>query len=433
MRTDPRISRESFEKPGLFHLIWQTKLENQARQLNALTQPLLLNNIISYKGFKALAFIGGSADNVWAIDYELNRMFWSRHLTPNPSTVGTAQCPGGLTAITRATPSGAATGSGRGAPPPTRSGGGGINIGMNLASAVYAIASDGGLHVLNPQTGEDLSAPSKFLVPNAKVVGSLFVDGVLYAATADNCGGARNGVWAIQPEDNAKAITTWNTKGGSVVGNAAPTLGADGTVYVATTDGEIVALEPRSLIRKDSFTADTPFTTVPVVFSFKERQLLVAANRDGHLYVLDAGALTVPLSRSPQFVATAPDSGLATWEDAGGSRWILVPSGSSILAFKLVDQGGKPTLVPAWTSPDLKVPSSPIVINGVVFALASGGPQSGSAVLYALDGETGKELWNSGTAISSFAHGSVLSGADGQVYVPTYDNTLYAFGIPLEH
>ena len=36
--------------------------------LHALTQPLLLQNIISYKGFKALAFVGGSADNVYSID-----------------------------------------------------------------------------------------------------------------------------------------------------------------------------------------------------------------------------------------------------------------------------------------------------------------------------------------------------------------------------
>ena len=64
---------------------------------------------------------------------------------------------------------------------------------------------------------------------------------------------------------------------------------------------------------------------------------------------------------------------------------------------------------------------------------ASGGARAGSAVLYALDGTTGKELWTSGAAITSFVHSGGLSGGDGQVYVPTYDNTLYAFGIPLEH
>src|SRR3954468_1628986 len=94
MRADPRISRESLQQPGLFQFIWKTKLDNQTRQMNSLTQALLLNNIISYKGFKSLAFIGGSGDNVWSIDYELNRMFWSRHFTSSAQATGTPKCPG---------------------------------------------------------------------------------------------------------------------------------------------------------------------------------------------------------------------------------------------------------------------------------------------------------------------------------------------------
>ena len=47
MRADPRISKESLQNPGLFQFIWKTKLDNQTRQMNSLTQALLLNNIIS--------------------------------------------------------------------------------------------------------------------------------------------------------------------------------------------------------------------------------------------------------------------------------------------------------------------------------------------------------------------------------------------------
>jgi hypothetical protein len=448
MRADPRISRESLQKPGLFQFIWKTKLENQARQMNSLTQALLLNNIISYKGFKALAFIGGSADNVWSIDYELNRMFWSRHLTSSAPTSGTAQCPGGLTAISRPTPLVQPGVPGRGTPPPAPppapargappTGPGGINIGMNLLNAIYAVASDGMVHVLNPQTGEDLSPPTRFLAANAKVAGSVFVDGVLYAATADNCGNVPSGVWAIALGNEAKSIAKWTTKGGSVVGRAAPTLGADGTVYAATTDGDVVALQAGSLAQKDSYTAAAPFTTAPVALSYRDRQLLVAANKDGHLYVFDGASLKAPLSTSTQVLVTAPDSSLASWEESDGTRWILAASTEpgttgSVVAFKLIDQNGMPTLQQAWKSREINLPASPIVINGVVFALASGGPRAGSAVLYALDGTTGKELWSSGTTMTSFVHSGGLSGADGQVYVPTYDNTLYAFGIPLEH
>ena len=54
-------------------------------------------------------------------------------------------------------------------------------------------------------------------------------------------------------------------------------------------------------------------------------------------------------------------------------------------------------------------------------------------LLYALDAVTGKELWNSGNTITSFAHGGGLAGGAGQVYLTTFDNTFYAFGFPTEH
>ncbi len=92
-------------------------------------------------------------------------------------------------------------------------------------------------------------------------------------------------------------------------------------------------------------------------------------------------------------------------------------------------------------------PLSPIIINNVVFALSSGeyrssggsqmtaaqrAQRSKPAILYAIDASTGKELWNSGTTITSFVHSGGLSGGFGQVYVGTYDSTFYAFGFPIE-
>src|SRR6476620_5962114 len=125
VRTDARISKESLEKPG-FQLLWKSKLDNQPKQLVSLTQPLLLQNIISYKGFKALAFVGGSGDNVYSIDYDLNRPFWKTHLTTGVTTAGTAACPAALTTITRSTALAPATRApGRGAapgPPPAPAG-----------------------------------------------------------------------------------------------------------------------------------------------------------------------------------------------------------------------------------------------------------------------------------------------------------------------
>jgi outer membrane protein assembly factor BamB len=83
----------------------------------------------------------------------------------------------------------------------------------------------------------------------------------------------------------------------------------------------------------------------------------------------------------------------------------------------------------------------------VVFAVSSGEFQptdeglsaservrrSSPAVLYALDGATGKAIWDSGKTITSFVHSGGLSGQAGQLYLETFDETLYAFGFPMEH
>jgi hypothetical protein len=477
MRTDARISIESVRKPGAFQFLWKSKLDNQSRQGNSLTEPMLLNSIISYKGFKSLLFIGGSSDNVYSIDYDLNRLFWSRRLRP-ASGGGTPQCPGGLTAITRATPvnpNPPAPGAGRGAPPPapnapaargapaapnapvapaapvapvpgpTRAGGPAEVSATNRAAAVWAIASDGMVHMLNPQTGEDLTPAVKFLAPNAKVSGTVLVDNVLYAATTDNCAGVPNGVWAVDLGSEAKTITSWATKGGNITGTAGPTIGIDGTVFAATADGDLVGLRAKSLAPKDSFTASLfGFMSEPVVFQSRDRQIVLVASRDGSLYALDGASLggadhKTPLAGSATFARGATEAEIATWPEADGTRWALVswkgPNGG-LQAFNVVDENGTVSLRPAWSSSDIRSPASPIVVNGVVFVLASGASgagSTGSAVLHALEGTTGKDLWNSGSTITSFVDSGRLSAGDGQVYVPAHDNTLYAFGIPLEH
>jgi hypothetical protein len=531
VRTDPKISAESMQKPG-FQFLWKRKLDNKPVQLNSLTQPVLLPNIISYMGFKALAFVGGSSDNVYAIDYDLNRPFWSAHLSTASATPGTAACPGGLTAITRQTPLAAAIpgGGGRGraggpgagapgapgaaapgagapaapgagvpgapgaAPPGARGaqegriagpGGGGFgrgNAGPAIAGGrgggdnVFAISSGGMVHVINPQVGTDQMPPVKFVPPGAKVAGSVLVDGFLYAATTGQCGGAANGVWAVDLVSDAKPVTTFETQGAGIAGATAPTFGTDGTVYVATGSGDspvanaVVALEAKTLKQRDWFSAGTsPFTSAPVVFQHKGKDLVVAASRDGRLYVLDSASVggadhKTPLYKTAQFSSgTADTTGLATWLDAAGTRWIVATSSGrvpgdtkvpmangavtngALVAFSLVEENGAPTLQPQWVSRDLTSPVTPAVVNGVIFAVSSGqaagtgtmtaaqrAQRSTPAVLYALDAATGKQLWSSGTTIASFVNGIGPSAGDSQVYVVTYDGTVYAFGMPME-
>ena len=321
------FAREVLSKPG-FQLLWKAKLDNQPRQLEALTQPMLLSNIISYKGFKALAFVGGSSDNVYAIDYDLNKIFWKRHLNTMPSAAGTTACPGAMTTITRATPPGLTTPTPASAP----AGGGGRGGNPN----VFAISSGGLLHTLNPQTGDDFTPAVKFLPPNAKAVGSILIDTMLYVATRDGCGSAANGVYAIDIGADAKPVTHWEATGAGVAGTAGVTFGTDGNIYVATDGGAsaasndanaIVALEPRTLRPKDWFSPGrTAFTSSPVAFNDKGRHFVVAANTDGRLYVLDAASLggadhRTPLSTTATYSAAGDFTAgaLATAEHADGS------------------------------------------------------------------------------------------------------------------
>jgi outer membrane protein assembly factor BamB len=216
------------------------------------------------------------------------------------------------------------------------------------------------------------------------------------------------------------------------------------------------------LTQKDVFTVDgSPFISNPIAFQHNGKDLIVAANKDGRLYVLDSTSLggtdhKTPLHKSsPVSTPAQATAGLASWLDGAGTRWVAVTLGGpaqadtkfplangavtkgAIAAFTVVDQNDVPTLQPQWTSRDLAAPVTPVAVNGVMFALASGdatalGQKSTPAVLYALDAATGKELWTSGSTITASARGVGPSAGDSQVYVVTSDGTLYVFGMPME-
>jgi outer membrane protein assembly factor BamB len=273
-------------------------------------------------------------------------------------------------------------------------------------------------------------------------------------------------VWAVDLVSADKKVTAWNAGGATIVGGAGPTLGRDGTIYVATADGSsplsssIVALEPKTLKQKAAFTqAKADFATAPLVFDHKGKDVAAAAGRDGRVYLLDPASMKTPLAVSANATGTVVGGALASWQDAQGTRWILVPvagavkapaangpvTSGAVIAYKVVDEGGALALQQGWVSRDLTSPLTPMIVNGVVFAISSGEYRSTSAtvsaavraqrstpaVLYALDGTTGKAIWSSGTTMTSFAR-SGLSGGAGVVYIPTYDSTVYAFGVPIE-
>jgi outer membrane protein assembly factor BamB len=284
---------------------------------------------------------------------------------------------------------------------------------------------------------------------------------ILYASTSNACGGTA-GVWALDLATPEKTVTVWKTNGGAVAGTAGPAIGSDGTLYAATADGDytpaafsnsVVALEAKTLKMLDLFTpGKSDFVSSPVVMNHNGKDLIAVVNKDGKMYLLDGASLggadhKTPLSVSAKFanITTALPGALASWQDTDKTQWVLasvsgppaagsgfqaangsVTSGA-IVAFKVVDQGGKPALQPGWVSRDIASPLPPIVVNGVVFA-AGAGPQ-GKAVLYALDGATGRELLNSGNAMTAAPKGA-LSEQFGTVYVQTADNILWSFGFP---
>jgi len=523
LQSDPKISVESM-KAG-FDLQWTAKLQNQSRELRGLTQGVTASGVTL---FVPTSLVAGSSNNLSMLDNDTGYVVWSRTFEgtlPSPS----AGCSGGITAApTRivsgiaspisapaaAPPAGRANlgyrsllgepaqgipveprggGPGRGAgAAPGRQGGapageqgrgqslgipGAPNIvggGLGRAMVVYAVASDGQLHVVGLQSGKDLQKPAPFLPANSQWSNPVAVDTMMYAATSRSCAGAPNGVYAIDLDAPDKPVVSYRTNGGSVVGAVA--FSSDGNTLLAaigpgsvTGDGKanaIVALDPRTLRLKDWFTQPTSeFVTGPTVFRHGTKDVVAAATKDGRVILLDAASLggashTKPLMVSRPLFASGGSiaaEALSTWARAESApatnrdsetRWILVPvSGKpstarstngeirngAVVALRVSQAKGAFSVEPEWTSNDLTTPATPITVNGIVFALSTGQPAStggpGSpAVLYAYDGVSGKALWNSRKSMTTFASPGSYWSALSQVYVGTNDGTVYAFG-----
>ncbi len=483
IRSDPKISVASVQKPD-FKFLWKMKLNNTARQLNSLTTPVLMDRLIGYKGFRTLGFVAGSSDKAFVIDTDLAKMEWEKQLPGTPQQAGTVECPGGstssmsrVTTLAIAPPPVGSSGGGGGRGGPAKSGvgepgQGAVTLALVSArrptpppaaakgpveTAAYAVAirrgaipayflsGSGTLHMLNSQDGSEVVDGFKFLPPNARAIGLTVLDKTAYAATSGACGGVADGVWALDLPTGQ--VTSWKADGG-LAGDFGFALGPDGTVYAAARNGELVALEAGTLEPKETYKAEGQgFTSSPVIFDHKGKILVAAATRDGRVHVVDTASMNTAVAQSAAVAADFNPGSLASWQDAAGSRWILAPSSNAIIALKLADAGGKLTFEQAWTSRQMVSPATPTIINGVVFALSTGAfkasdnkmtaalraQRSSPAVLYAFDGATGKELWNSGKSVTSFVHGSGVSGAGGQLYLGTYDGTLYSFGFPMEH
>ena len=501
VKTDGRFTKDEVKN---FQLLYKVKLEEQPKGVRSLTPPTMIGILISYRGFKELAFVGGSSDNFYAINSDLGKLFFHRPLTYSseiPKTLETAgPCGSGVTAMGLLKPSqqgfggggrGAAGRGGPGGPPPApprqpdpdslaaRGGRGGFGG----SRPIWVVSSDGRLHWINTANGDDSGTPVKFLPPNARAAELNLADNTIYTTTNQGCNGVPNAVWSIDLNGTEGVVKSWPSKGG-FWGLGGVAIGADNTVY-AQTDDTVVALDPKALTVKRSFTSPHLASgqaanvgmnsTTPLVFTFKGKEVVASAAKDGRLYLLDAADFGNYLARSAPIATEAGMAdrgiwgGLSTWEDTGGTRWILAPvwgpvsadlrpaatngnaPNGSIVAFKVEEQGGKPALTPAWVSRDMSSPEPPAIANGMVFAMSAGEytrtvkegwggytadevPKTGAhATLYALDAATGKELYSSKNAITAPAALTGITFANGRVFFGTTDSAFYAFGIAMEH
>ncbi|HJZ76199.1 MAG TPA: hypothetical protein VKE51_30900 [Vicinamibacterales bacterium] len=105
IRNDPRISVEAMRKPGAFgafKFLWKLKLEHDPNAATTLTEPILLDRLIGFRGFKSIAFVATASETVHAIDVDFGTPLWKYHVnysaSPPPLLAGTPACPGGLSA-----------------------------------------------------------------------------------------------------------------------------------------------------------------------------------------------------------------------------------------------------------------------------------------------------------------------------------------------
>ncbi|MHB1865828.1 MAG: outer membrane protein assembly factor BamB family protein [Candidatus Saccharimonadales bacterium] len=461
-------------------LLWKVKTDNKSMGMHSFREPLIIAGVQMASGVKTLAILAGAANEVYAIDADSGTMLWQKQLKwasdkPQASDINSGFiCSKALSATPVVTPAGAAnrflyvlgtdgylhildlsTGDETKPPMQMLPAAYGKPYGLNLKdNVVYTATGQGCYGVPNKLYAVDLTNGKAFSSPvrQGGIFGtagpSIGTDGTIYLETGDG------------PYNPA-------------TGQLSTTVQA----YTSSND---------TLTLKDYYTPinhewltirDLDMDVTPVVFPYEGRDLLVGSGKEGRYFLMDSKSLGGPnhfdpLYRSPlvsntnaNFQTEGTWGSLASWKDHDGTRWVLAPIGGpvavpfpithgatpngGVIAMKLTDKGGKMELTPAWLSRDMMTAEPPVVANGVVFVLAAGEftgqandvdgglyswqervKRSIPAKLYALDAETGKELYSSGDQVTSFLHQAGIAVAGGRVIFGTFDGTIYCFGLP---
>jgi outer membrane protein assembly factor BamB len=463
-------------------LLWKMKLDNEPKQMHNLFPPLVIDKLTTSSGTKQVAIVAGSSDNLYAIDVEKGTVLWKKHFesswtAPVGGRGAGILCPGGQTATPVIAPASApgkytiyaAAWDGR-----LRQ----INAsdGEDVAPPMKWMPPNGKPYGLNLYKGVIYTHTAQGCGGNPNVVYSFD----LTTNKAGSWGPAGGGMWGRQGPAISSDGTMYTGTGD---GRWDPENGIYGNGIIGVKQNP----ETKALDLVDYFgpsnaewlvKRDLDMQVTPVIFNYKGRELMADAGKECRLYLMDTKAIggndhRTPEYRSPlfcneevNFASAGVWGSLATWEDAKGTRWVLSPfwgpkhsafkapiengetKYGAIAAFKVEEKAGKLVLAPAWISRDMNHAEPPVVANGVVFAYGNGEdtdqaypdvgladtadrriPGSTHAVLYALDAQTGKELWSSGDQIASWNHWSGITVANGRVYIGTFDGMFYCFGI----
>jgi outer membrane protein assembly factor BamB len=463
-------------------ILWKIKLDNVPQEMHSLFPPLIIEKVNTSAGVKQIALEAGISDNLYAIDVETGKLLWKKHFEyPTPERrgrPGDPLCPPGQTATPVIGPPNAS-----GARNLYALAGDGKLHTINLADGEEVTPlfqfgyPNGKSYALNLWNNTIFTTTSQGCAGNPNQIWAVNLNDPLKKVMTFNP--RSGGLWGRTGAAVDSSGTAWAPTGDGRYDPANQVYG-NGLIGARVEGGELLLKDwyiPSNWIWLQKRDLDMQVT--PAIFKYKDRELMVTGSKECRVYLLDTKSAggdnhQMPLYRTPLLCNEEADfqsagiwGSMATWEDSKGTRWALTPfwgevhpafkppisygpvKHGAVVAMKVEQNNGKVQLTPAWMSRDMDQAEPPVIANGVVYAYGNGEntrqayadrgladfsplriKASTHAVLYALDAETGKELYSSGDQITAFNHFSGLSVANGRVYIATFDSVLYCFGLP---
>jgi outer membrane protein assembly factor BamB len=479
-QTDEKILNKDNVK-GM-KVLWKIKLDNIPQEMHSLFAPLIVEGVPTKDGKKEIAVVGGISDNIYAIDAKTGKLLWQRHFEyPTPARrgrEGDPLCPPGMTAaptISEPTATGQRT--------VYALAGDGMLHSLNVAdgeeiATPFKFGYPNGKHYsLNLWNDHLFTTTAQGCAGNPNQIWAVNLKDPNKKIMTFNP--KSGGLWGRSGAAIDSTGTAWAPTGDGRYDPANQVYG-NGLIGAHVVNGELKLkdhFEPSNWFWL--YKRDLDMQVTPAIFKIGNKELMVTGSKECRVYLLDtanAGGANnmTPLFRTPllcneevDFQSAGIWGSMASWLDSKGNRWAATPfwgaqhpdfkppvsygpvTHGAVVAFKVEEKNGKHVLNPQWISRDMDQAEPPIIANGVMYAFGSGEntrqayPDKGladfsplriaaskHAVLYALDADTGKELYNSGDEIASFVHFGALSMANGRVYLGTFDSVLYCFGLP---